>query len=117
MQTQRRRPLVIAPAVSFLNYIHTRRYNFGRGAETSWTFIAAARGDPNFPDTRSWRDLRDYLVAAGMDDMLDSAGVVWRTYQRRVQKGEFALPDPAPWAGRHQRDSFQPLDFSLQQLR
>lgn len=65
MQTQRRRPLVIAPAMSFLNYIHTRRYNFGRGAESSWTFIAAARGDPNFPDTRSWRDLRDYLVAAG----------------------------------------------------
>ena len=103
--------------MSFLNYIHTRRYNFGRGAESSWAFIAAARGDPEFPDTRSWRELRDYLVEAGMDDMLDPAGVVWRTYQRRVQKGEFAHPDPAPWAGRHQRNSFQPLDFSLQQLR
>ena len=113
--------------MSFLNYIHTRRDNFGRGAESSWAFIAAARGDPDFPDTRSWRELRDYLVEAGMDDMLDSAGVVWRTYQRRVQKGEFALPDAALWAGHRRaagtrnagpgRDSFQPLDFSLQQLR
>ena len=85
--------------MSFLNYIHTRRYNFGRGAESSWTFIAAARGDPDFPDTRSWRELRHYLVEAGMDDMLNAAGVVWRTYQRRVQKGEFALPAPLPWAG------------------
>jgi hypothetical protein len=110
--------------MSFLNYIHTRRYNFGRGAESSWAFIAAARGDPDFPDTRSWPELRDYLVEAGMDDMLDSASVVWRTYQRRVQKGEFALPLPAPWAGHrgaatgpdmgHRHDS---LDFSLQQLR
>ena len=113
--------------MSFLNYIHTRRYNFGRGAESSWAFIAAARGDPDFPDASSWRELRDYLVAAGMDDILDSASVVWRTYQRRVQKGEFALPDAVPWAGHRRaaearsaargRDSFQPLDFSLQQLR
>lgn len=110
--------------MSFLNYIHTRRYNFGRGARSSWTFIAAARGDPNFPDTSSWPELRDYLVAAGMEDMLDPAGVVWRTYQRRVQKGEFALPAPAPWAGLERaaagsgrrRESCQPLDFSLQQL-
>ena len=109
--------------MSFLNYINTRRYNFGRGAESSWAFIAAARGDPDFPDTRSWRELRDYLIDAGMDDMLDSASVVWRTYQRRVQKGEFALPDADPWAGHRRaagthnagpgRDSFHPLDFSL----
>jgi hypothetical protein len=78
--------------MSFLNYIHTRRYNFGRGAESSWAFIAAARGDPDFPDTGSWRELRDYLLSAGMDEMLDPASVVWRTYQRRVQKGEFAPP-------------------------
>ncbi|HLL32185.1 MAG TPA: hypothetical protein VK403_14440 [Allosphingosinicella sp.] len=112
--------------MSFLNYIHTRRYNFGRGAESSWAFIAAARGDPDFPDTRSWRELRDYLVESDMDDMLDAASVVWRTYQRRVQKGEFALPDPAPWAGLQRdpdaaragrrRDSRQPPEFSLQQL-
>lgn len=109
--------------MSFLNYIHTRRYNFGRGAESRWAFIAAARGDPDFPDTRSWRALRDYLVEAGMEDMLDAAGVVWRTYQRRVQKGEFGLPGPAPWAGHRRadegpgRDSCRPLDFWLQPLR
>ena len=107
--------------MSFLNYIHTRRYNFGRGAESSWAFIAAARGDPDFPDPRSWRALKDYLVEAGMENMLDAAGVVWRTYQRRVQKGEFELPGPAPWAGHRRADegrgphSCRPLDFSLQQ--
>jgi hypothetical protein len=112
--------------MSFLNYIHTRRYNFGRGAQSSWKFIAAARGDPNFPNIGSWPELRDYLVEAGMEDMVDAAGVVWRTYQRRVQKGELALPAPAHWAGAQRtatpartggrHHSFQALDFSLQQL-
>lgn len=88
--------------MSFLNYIHTRRYNFGRGAQSSWAFIAAARGDPEFPDTGSWDELRDYLVQRGMGDMLVAARVVWRTYQGRLQKGELELLDPAPRAG-HRR--------------
>lgn len=104
--------------MSFLSYIHARRYNFGRGAKSSWAFIAVARGDSRFPDSRSWRELKDYLVESGMEDMVDAAWVVWRTYRRRGGKGEAALAAPAQGFGHRaaapateSRKLHPPLDF------
>ena len=66
---------------SFRHYVETRKYDFGRGTRAAWAFIAAARGDPHFPDARSWRELRRYLEASGANDAkLAAARAVWSSY-------------------------------------
>ena len=67
---------------SFHNYVLTRKYDFGRGSAAVWSFIAFARGDAGFPDARSWRELRAYLVAVGVDPQsIEAARTAWRSFK------------------------------------
>lgn len=64
--------------MTFRTYILNRPYGFGRGNRESWTFIAAARGDPAIPDVSGWSQLSSYLETSGYDEgMIVAAKVVW----------------------------------------
>jgi hypothetical protein len=73
--------------MSFREYIATRRYQFGRGSNEGWAFVARALGDAAFPDVGSWTELRAYLEACG-DDLasIDAARVVWNSYLSLLTK-------------------------------
>ena len=59
----------------------TRRYDYGRGSPAAWAFIACARGDRNFPDAASWRELEQYLVRVGAaTELIVGAKSVWRSF-------------------------------------
>jgi hypothetical protein len=73
--------------MSFREYVLTRRYDYGRGSQRAWAFIARLRGSPALPDFSSWRELHAYLRTAGVTPHdLDSARVVWRSYQSRKSR-------------------------------
>ena len=70
-----------AEPASFRHYVRNRRYDFGRGTEAAWQFIAFARGDVDFPNPGSWREMEDYLRRIGSDEALvKAARSVWRSY-------------------------------------
>jgi hypothetical protein len=67
--------------LSFRDYVFNRPYGSGRGHRDSWTFIIQARGDPDFPDVRSWRELHGYLLAARAPaEMVKAARTVWNSF-------------------------------------
>jgi hypothetical protein len=70
-----------ATPTSFRAYVETRKYDFGRGRAASWAFIAFARGDPAFPDIRSWPELRGYLERGPAEpELIEGAQSVWRSF-------------------------------------
>lgn len=69
------------PPASFRDYVERRRYDFGRGRADSWAFIARMRGDADFPDIRSWTELRRHLEAAKVEpELVRAAQSVWRSF-------------------------------------
>ena len=70
-----------ARPAGFRDYVHRRRYDFGRGSAAAWSFIALARGDRGLPDAKSWRELEAYLKGAGAPEaQLAAARSVWRSF-------------------------------------
>lgn len=69
-------------AETFRGYVLTRKYDFGRGTASAWSFIAFARGDPGFPDAQSWRELHTYLIRNGVDPhLIEAARTAWRSFK------------------------------------
>lgn len=66
---------------SFADYVGNRRYDFGRGTSAAWLFIAFARGDAQFANPASWRELEQYLTSVDADpSLVKGARSVWRSY-------------------------------------
>jgi hypothetical protein len=88
--------------VSFRQYIHTRRYDYGRGGKSRWPFLIHALGDPNLPDAHCWAELRDHLTRSGCGaEMLKAGKIVWRSYianlsVRRRASGHLGGAQSAP---------------------
>lgn len=80
--------------LSFRDYVLGRKYDFGRGSAASWTFIAFARGDANFPEIATGPELQAYLAQAEVPSGLAAAATsVWRSYTAlRSRKGRILYP-------------------------
>lgn len=67
--------------LSFRDYVLTRKYDFGRGSDAAWRFIALARGDRALPDIADRQELDAYLARTGlMGEMRVGAYSTWRSY-------------------------------------
>lgn len=71
---------------TFKEYVMSRR-----PADDHMTgdFIKEAKFDTKFPNIKTWREMRGYLVSRGAaHEMFVAARTVWRDYQRTL-KGAF----------------------------
>jgi hypothetical protein len=88
-------------AGTFRDYVMTRKYDFGRGSRDAWRFIAFARGDRDFPDPASWRELEAYVRRSGLaDEFAGPARAVWRSFIAHRSRIRRAPAGPAGRAGR-----------------
>jgi hypothetical protein len=66
---------------SFGDYLQSRRYDYGRGSRSAWSFIAFARGVGQLPDARRWQELHQYLCEIGAtEELIEGARTVWRSF-------------------------------------
>jgi hypothetical protein len=67
-------------AMSFREYIRIRRHTDNPQGD----FVEDARGDPNFPDVKTWDEMEGYLRhRSASHEAIAAARVVWRQYQLR----------------------------------
>lgn len=82
--------------MTFREYVTVRKYDFGRGSRSSWSFIAFARGKADFPEITSWRSLESYLLEAAVEaDIVDGARSAWSSftaYRSRVRNKPGSIP-------------------------
>ena len=70
------------PLIGFREFIQKRRITDTRQGD----FVASAKGDPNLPDARNWKELELYFYTHHIlfaDGMLTAAKLVWQQYRSR----------------------------------
>ena len=85
--------------MTFREYILGRRYNFGRGTDAAWEFLALAIGRDDLLDSGSLSQLEARLGADGAPGrLIQGARSAWRSYRhcewrmRRIAPFVSALP-------------------------
>lgn len=80
-QLRRRSACLDILVPSFRDYLLARKYDFGRGSEAAWRFIALARGDSGLPDIGDRRELEKYLARNDFSgEIRAGAHSAWRSF-------------------------------------